>query len=111
MTPCWYQWKSDWSKLCIPYCTEPSAMRSRMLSCLARSRMLSATAAVLISTSAAGTRPRPSLRGTRRSETIACSDFALRNVRVLVAMQELDRVLDRDDVHAPVRVHVIDHRG
>jgi len=157
---------------------------------LDRSRMLSATAAVLISTSAAGTRPRPSLRGTRRNETIACSaggqkvpdlvvlmrrekrDHALTsasrrscaawrtpcarvralsavssvsmsrispirmrsgswrstcrsaelNVRVslptsrcedvgvLVAMQELDRVLDRDDVHAPVRVHMIDHR-
>src|SRR6266478_2207263 len=57
----------------MPYCTEPSAMRSGMLSCFERSRMLSATAAVLIRTSAAGTRPRPSLRGTRRSDTIACS--------------------------------------
>src|SRR5438270_88041 len=48
-------------------------MRSGMLGCLERSRMLSAAAAVLMSTSAAGTRPRPSLRGTRRSETIAWS--------------------------------------
>src|SRR6266566_4465280 len=72
MTPWLYHWKSDWSKLCMPYCTDPSEMRSGMLSCLDRSRMLSATAAVLINTSAAGTRPRPSFRGTRRSETIAC---------------------------------------
>src|SRR3989441_301510 len=44
-----------------------------MLSCLVRSRMLSCTAAVLIRPSAAGTRPRPSLRGTSRSDTTACS--------------------------------------
>src|SRR5438270_387303 len=71
--PCWYQWNSDWSKLCIPYCTEPCAIRSGMASDLVRSRMFSCTAAVLISTSDAGTRPLPSLRGTRRSDTIACS--------------------------------------
>src|SRR6266853_1851784 len=73
MTPCWYHWNNDWSKLCMPYWIDPSAIRSGMLSCLLRSRMLSATAAVLISTSAAGTRPLPSLRGTRRSEMTACS--------------------------------------
>src|SRR6266566_541570 len=71
--PCWYQWNSDWSKLCIPYCTEPCAIRSGMESDLVRSRMFSCTAAVLISTSDAGTRPLPSLRGTSRSDTIACS--------------------------------------
>src|SRR6266508_2320294 len=57
----------------MPYCTEPSAIRSGMFSDFVRSRMLSATAAVLISTSAAGTRPLPSLRGTRRSDTTECS--------------------------------------
>src|SRR5256885_7249358 len=67
-----YQLNSDWSKDCIPYWTEPSAISSGMLSCLERSRMLSATAAVLISTSHAGVRPRPSLRGTSRSDTTAC---------------------------------------
>src|SRR2546421_1302961 len=71
--PCAYQWNSDWSKLCIPYCTEPCAIRSGMDSDLVRSRMFSCTAAVLISTSDAGTRPLPSLRGTSRSDTIACS--------------------------------------
>src|SRR5213595_861265 len=73
MIPCWYQWNSDWSKLCIPYCTEPWAIRSGMLSCFERSRMLSCTAAVLISTSDAGTRPWPSFFGTSRSDTTAAS--------------------------------------
>src|SRR2546425_8642478 len=71
MTPAWYQASSDWSKDCMPYCTDPSAIRSGMLSCLDRSRMLSWTAAVLIRISDAGMRPRPSLRGTRRSDTTA----------------------------------------
>src|SRR2546427_4357855 len=71
MTPAWYQASNDWSKDCMPYCTDPSAIRSGMLSCLDRSRMLSWTAAVLIRISEAGMRPRPSLRGTRRSETTA----------------------------------------
>src|SRR6266480_441818 len=73
MIPCWYQWNSDWSKLCIPYCTEPCAIRSGMLSCFVMSRMLSCTAAVLISTSDAGTRPWPSFFGTSRSDTTAAS--------------------------------------
>src|SRR5881392_342338 len=71
--PCWYQWNSDWSKLCIPYCTEPCAIRSGIDSDFVRSRMFSCTAAVLISTSDAGTRPFPSLRGTSRNDTIACN--------------------------------------
>src|SRR5881397_2578540 len=71
MTPAWYQASNDWSKDCMPYCTDPSAIRSGMLSCLVRSRMLSWTAAVLIRISDAGMRPRPSLRGTRRSDTTA----------------------------------------
>src|ERR1051326_7275918 len=45
-------------------------MRSGMLSDFSMLRMFSATAAVLISTSAAGTRPRPSARGTSRRLTI-----------------------------------------
>src|SRR5438876_3450804 len=73
MIPCWYQWNSDWSKLCIPYCTEPCAIRSGMLSCFEMSRMLSCTAAVLISTSDPGTRPWPSFFGTSRSDTTAAS--------------------------------------
>src|SRR6267378_479836 len=64
---------SDWSKLCIPYWTDPCAIRSGMLSDFVRSRMFSCTAAVLISTSEAGTRPLPSFRGTRRNETMAWS--------------------------------------
>src|SRR2546425_3289650 len=55
----------------MPYWTDPCAMRSGMLSDFVRSRMFSCTAAVLISTSAAGTRPLPSLRGTRRSDRTA----------------------------------------
>src|SRR5438093_2784759 len=73
MIPCWYQWNSDWSKLCIPYCTEPCAIRSGRLSCFEMSRMLSCTAAVLISTSDPGTRPWPSFFGTSRSDTTAAS--------------------------------------
>src|SRR5947207_3729579 len=73
MIPCWYQWNSDWSKLCIPYCTDPCAIRSGMLSCFVMSRMLSCTAAVLISTSDPGTRPLPSFLGTSRSDTTAAS--------------------------------------
>src|SRR5882724_4112984 len=60
----------------MPYCTVPSLIRSGMLSDLAESRMLSFTAAVLMSTSHAGTRPLPSLVGTRRSDTTASSDVA-----------------------------------
>src|SRR5881398_2377625 len=71
--PCWYQYISDWSKLCMPYCTEPCAIRSGIDSDFVRSRMFSCTAAVLISTSDAGTRPFPSLRGTSRNDTIACN--------------------------------------
>ena len=71
--PSLYHFMSDWSNDCMPYETVPSAIRSGMFSAFSMSRMLSATAAVLISTSAAGTRPRPSARGTRRSDTTAWS--------------------------------------
>src|SRR5881275_2219073 len=57
----------------MPYCTEPCAIRSGIDSDFVRSRMFSCTAAVLISTSDAGTRPFPSLRGTSRNDTIACN--------------------------------------
>ena len=38
------------------------------------------------------------------------ADFALVDVAVDVAMQELDRILDRDDVRAAILVDVLDHR-
>src|SRR2546427_5547029 len=71
MTPAWYQASNDWSKDCMPYCTDPSAIRSGMLSCLDGSGMWSCTAAVLIRIPEAGMRPRRSWRGARRSDTSA----------------------------------------
>ncbi len=47
-------------------------------------------------------------RGAER-EGVA-PDFALRDVRHLVPMEELDRVLDGDDVDATVAVDVVEHR-
>ena len=37
-------------------------------------------------------------------------DLALVDDAVVIRMQDLDRVLDRDDVLLPVAVHVVDHR-
>ena len=39
------------------------------------------------------------------------ADLALVDVAVDVAMQELDRILDRDHVRLAVLVDVLDHRG
>ena len=39
------------------------------------------------------------------------ADFALVDHRALVGVQDLDRVLDRDDVGLARRVHVVDHRS
>ena len=45
-----------------------------------------------------------------REATRVGPDLALVDVAVDVAVQELDRVLDRDDVRAPPLVDVLDHR-
>jgi hypothetical protein len=38
------------------------------------------------------------------------ADLALRDVRLDIAVQELDGVFDRDHVYPAILVHVIDHR-
>jgi hypothetical protein len=50
----------------------------------------------------------PLERRLERQRVLA--DLALVDDRVLVAVQELDRVLDRDDVLLMMRVHPVDHR-
>jgi hypothetical protein len=45
-----------------------------------------------------------------RKRTCIDVDFALRDERLLVAMQKLDRVFDGDDVSAARGVDAIDHR-
>ena len=46
-----------------------------------------------------------------RTSSVSDADLALVDHRALVAVQELDRVLDRDDVARRGRVDVVDHRG
>src|SRR5215213_4813463 len=46
-----------------------------------------------------------------RERTRIDVNLALRYKRLLVAMQKLDRIFDRDDVTATCRVDAIDHRG
>src|SRR6185369_891464 len=101
MTPLLYQFMSDWSKLCIPYCTVPSAMSSGMLSDFDMSRMFSRTAAVLTRISAAGTRPGLSLRGTRRRERehavdrLRCVGSVKRRENEVACVGRLHRSIER----------------
>ena len=51
-------------------------------------------------------------RGTQRRREVlrVLTHLALRDDRLLVLVENLDRVLDRDDVHLTVRVDEVDHR-
>ena len=53
---------------------------------------------------------RSTLRSARLNDAVSMPDLALVDHRALVAVHELDRVLDRDDVLAHRVVHVVDHR-
>ena len=53
-------------------------------------------------------RSAPRKRGGKRLRVHA--DFAMVDQRLLGAMHELDRILDRDDVILALQVRVIDHR-